>query len=120
MSNKQDVGEMLGGLFMNPGETVNIQKESKESVRKTFKEAALEIAEILEQKNKDYGSAYAHAGKFLQILYPDGIRPEQYTNMLLITRIFDKLCRIASGADEKEPYFDISGYGILGYTKAKK
>jgi len=80
---------------------------------------AEEVARLVEQKNAAYGSAFAKSGEILKHLYPDGVRPEQYTDMLAIIRILDKLFRIASqkGAFEESPYRDIIGYGILGVAK---
>lgn len=60
-----------------------------------LKEEALKIAELVEEKNKAYGSAFNKTQDFLKILYPDGIKPEQYHNMLFTLRIFDKLMRIS-------------------------
>ena len=49
-------------------------------------------------------------------MYPKGIQPEQYKDMLAITRIADKLFRIATKKDAfgESPFKDIAGYGILG------
>ena len=42
--------------------------------------------------------------------------PEQYGDMLAITRIIDKLFRVATKKDAfgESPFKDIAGYGILG------
>jgi len=39
--------------------------------------------------------------------------------MLTITRIIDKLFRIANRKDafNESPYWDLTGYGLLGYVK---
>lgn len=80
---------------------------------------AEEVARLVEQKNAAYGSAFERSGEILKHLYPDGVRPEQYTDMLAVIRIVDKLFRIAAqkGAFEESPYRDIIGYGILGVAK---
>lgn len=82
----------------------------------TFLEIAVQIGELVEQKNAAYGSSFADAGEFLKLLYPQGVTPEQYDDALLIVRIFDKLKRIATNNDPsgENPYRDIAGYGILG------
>lgn len=79
-------------------------------------EVASDIGAIVAQKNHAYGNSFARSGDFLKILYPDGIRPDQYTDMLLLVRIFDKQMRIANRKDAfgESPYKDIAGYGILG------
>ena len=86
---------------------------------KSFTELANGIGKLVEEKNKAYGSAFDRAGDFLKILYPEGIKPDQYKDMLCIVRVFDKLMRIATsyeGTEEKkvEAYSDLSGYGLLG------
>ena len=86
---------------------------------KSFIELATGIGELVQEKNKAYGSAFDKAGDFLRLLYPDGIKPDQYKDMLCIIRVFDKLMRIATsyeGTEEKkvEAYSDMGGYSILG------
>ena len=83
---------------------------------KTFAELGTEIGELVERKNAAYGSSFAKAGAHLRLLYPDGLKPEQYDDALLLVRIFDKQMRIATDRDAlgESPYGDISGYGILG------
>mgnify|MGYP003350585103 CR=1 FL=1 len=86
---------------------------------KSFTELANGIGQLVEEKNKAYGSAFDKAGDFLRVLYPEGIKPEQYKDMLCIVRVFDKLMRIATsyeGTEEKkvDAYSDLMGYGLLG------
>ena len=86
---------------------------------KSFTELANGIGELVEHKNKAYGSAFDRAGDFLRVLYPEGIKPDQYKDMLCIVRVFDKLMRIATsyeGTEEKkvDAYSDLMGYGLLG------
>lgn len=86
---------------------------------KSFTELAAGIGELVEHKNKAYGSAFDRAGDFLRVLYPEGIKPDQYKDMLCIVRVFDKLMRIATsyeGTEEKkvDAYSDLMGYGLLG------
>jgi hypothetical protein len=77
---------------------------------------ALEVAQVVKEKNKAYGSAFAKTGDFLKLLYPEGIEPDQYKDALLLVRIFDKQMRIATDKDAlgENPYQDIQGYGLLG------
>ena len=80
-----------------------------------FETIAKEIGAVVRRKNKVYGDSFGKSTNFIKLLYPHGIRPDQYGDVLLITRIFDKLCRIATGAkNEENPYFDIAGYSVLG------
>lgn len=73
------------------------------------------IGKLVDEKNKAYGDAFHKSGEFLKILYPDGVRPDQYTDMLAIVRVFDKIMRIANRKDAfgENPWNDLAGYGIL-------
>lgn len=81
-----------------------------------YKTLANRVGELVDQKNAAYGNSFGEAGDFLKILYPNGIQPEQYTDMLCMVRIFDKMKRIATKKDAfgESPYQDIVGYGLLG------
>lgn len=86
---------------------------------KSLSEIGKEIGKLVEEKNAAYGSAFEKAGEILKVLYPQGIKPEQYSDMLAIVRILDKMFRIATNkkAFNEEPWKDIAGYGILGIFK---
>jgi hypothetical protein len=75
----------------------------------------MEIGALVEEKNAAYGSSFEKCGEFLRLLYPDGLKPEQYKDALALVRIFDKQMRIATAKDAlgENPYKDIAGYGIL-------
>jgi len=76
-----------------------------------------DIGKMVDKKNAAYGDAFHRAEKILKVLYPDGIKPNQYQDLLGITRVIDKLFRLASGnkkAFEENPWRDIAGYGLLG------
>lgn len=79
-------------------------------------EIAKEVGQLVEEKNKAYGSAFQKSTAFLKLLYPNGIPIEKYPDVLLQVRIFDKLVRLANDSDynNESPYIDISGYGLLG------
>jgi hypothetical protein len=63
--------------------------------------------------------SFGKSGECLRQMYPDGIQPEQYDDLLTIVRILDKLFRIASNPDafSENPYQDIVGYGLLGMKR---
>jgi selenophosphate synthase len=84
-----------------------------------FNEIAKEIGELVTEKNKAYGDSFAKTGEHLKLLYPDGIKPDQYGDALTLVRILDKMMRIATKKDAfgESPYRDIAGYGILGVAK---
>ena len=81
-----------------------------------FEKIATEIGKLVDEKNIAYGSSFLKSEKILKILYPNGIQPDQYKDMLAMTRIIDKLFRIATRKDAfgESPFKDIAGYGILG------
>jgi hypothetical protein len=74
------------------------------------------IGHLVEEKNEAYGSSFERSQEILKILYPDGVQPSQYKDMLAVTRVVDKLFRIANRRDAfgENPWQDIAGYGILG------
>lgn len=89
---------------------------------KTLGEIGRDIGALCEEKNKAYGDSFAKAGKLIELLYPDGVKPEEYTDMLGIIRVIDKLFRIATKKDAfgESPWNDIAGYGILGVFNTQK
>jgi hypothetical protein len=74
-------------------------------------------------KNRKYGDAVRKTLGILQELYPEGIRPDQYSDLLLLVRVLDKLIRIATYTperrekDDESPWSDVRGYGTLGEEK---
>lgn len=81
-----------------------------------------EVGKLVEEKNAAYGNSFAECHKILSVLYPNGIKPEQYTDALAIIRVIDKLFRIATNKDAlgESPWRDIAGYSILGIANGKK
>jgi hypothetical protein len=74
------------------------------------------IGNLVDEKNLAYGSSFEKSNEILKVLYPDGVLSHQYKEMLAVTRIIDKLFRIATKKDAfgENPFRDIAGYGILG------
>lgn len=87
---------------------------------RTVLDRARELGELVLEKGRQYGHSHTVVAEILAALYPAGIRPDQYNDVLLVARIVDKLARIAHrGADGTDkggesPYQDIAGYGLLG------
>lgn len=87
---------------------------------KTFLEITTAQAELLEKKNAAYGNAFNKTTEHLNLLFPDGVVPEQYSDLMFIVRILDKLNRIANSSllppeeGKLDAYRDISGYATLG------
>ena len=88
----------------------------QESRTKRILDIAKEVGDLCAAKNQAYGSSFETSAEFLRLLYPNGIQPEQYLNVLLLARIYDKLGRIATDqyAFDEDPFKDLVGYGILG------
>ncbi len=84
-----------------------------------YKKIALEVANLVIEKQKAYGDSFGKSGDILRILYPNGINPDQYDDMLTIVRIIDKLFRIANDkkAFGENPYKDINGYSLLALVR---
>lgn len=88
-----------------------------------YEKAADGIGKLVTSKQKQYGDAFGRIEQVMRVLYPEGIKTYQLTDALAVTRIVDKLFRIAqrgpNGQDlgQESPYRDIAGYGILGVVK---
>jgi len=80
------------------------------------------IGEVVQKKNNAYGDSFKKSGDILKILYPDGIPHREYKTLLTVTRIIDKLFRIAtdSTAFDEDPWRDICGYAILMTGEAEQ
>ena len=84
-----------------------------------FDKIGAQVGHIVQQKQRAYGDSFGKSGECLRQMYPEGVKPEQYDDLLTITRILDKLFRIANNptAFDENPYQDIVGYGILGMNR---
>lgn len=84
----------------------------------TYEELGTMVGNLVDEKQRQYGDAFHQAGKVLAVLYPDGVKLEQYTDMLAVTRVIDKIFRIANGDQgEESGWQDIAGYSLLGLVK---
>jgi len=83
-----------------------------------YEELGQRIGQIVDEKQAAYGDSFHKCADFLRLLYPAGVPPDKYQDMLCLVRIFDKQMRIATdaGAFGESPYSDIAGYGLLGET----
>ncbi len=89
---------------------------SENNILSVYKEIADSIGTLVAEKNKAYGDSFGQACKILEVLYPNGINTTQYRDALAITRVIDKLFRLANKKDAfgESPWRDICGYAILG------
>jgi hypothetical protein len=86
---------------------------------KSFEDIGESVGKLVHDKQMAYGDSFGRSGECLRQMYPNGIKPEQYDDLLTIARILDKLFRIANDpkAFEENPYQDIVGYGLLGMSR---
>ena len=87
-----------------------------------YEDKGAELGKLVDEKQAAYGDSFGKSGEIIKILYPDGIKPEQYQDALAIVRIIDKLFRIANdkGYGGENPFLDIAGYGLLGSVQDAK
>ena len=90
------------------------------------KDIAIQIAELVDNKQKAYGNAFEKVTEILKVLYPQGVPVYKYQDFLTVVRILDKICRISSlptnGKDSmgEEPWKDIMGYALLAIENKKE
>ena len=84
-----------------------------------FEKLGLELGSLVTEKDRAYGNSFEKSGAVMRIMYPKGISSEQMDDALAVTRILDKLFRIANRKDAfgESPYRDIAGYGLLGAVR---
>lgn len=88
-----------------------------------FASLGAQVGHLVDAKQTQYGDSVGKTAKILSILFPEGIRPYQYSDLQLIVRILDKIARLAQrGADGEDlggesPFRDLAGYGLLGLDK---
>ncbi len=87
-----------------------------------FGKTGQEVGKLVSEKQKAYGDSFGRSGDCLRQMFPDGIKPHQYDDLLTIARILDKLFRIANDPEafSENPYQDIVGYGLLGMRRHGK
>ena len=81
-----------------------------------YQSLAQNVGKLVAEKNKAYGDSFGEASKIITVLYPDGVKPDQYMDLLAIVRVIDKLFRLANNKDAfgESPWKDICGYALLG------
>jgi len=107
---------VVGDISMVVGDLSTISANKK---KETYAQIGARIGKLVQKKNIAYGDSFNKSCEMLKILYPNGVTTDQYTDLLSIARIIDKLFRIATQKDAfgESPYGDIAGYGILGVEK---
>jgi len=83
-----------------------------------YEQIGQKIGKLVSGKQKCYGDSFGNAGKIMEILYPDDVKPEQLESALTVIRVIDKLFRIANGDQgDESAWSDICGYSILELRK---
>lgn len=87
-----------------------------------FERIGTELGRLVKEKNVAYGDSFTKAADILNTLYPNGVQPEQYVDMLAVIRILDKLFRLSTRKDAfgESPWKDICGYAILGVANDER
>jgi hypothetical protein len=80
-----------------------------------------DIGRLVDEKQRQYGDSFHKCGAYLKLLYPDGIKPAQYGDLLALVRDFDKSMRIATGNQGGEDAWqDKAGYALLAMRTEHK
>nr|DAU09818.1 MAG TPA: Nucleotide modification associated domain 1 [Caudoviricetes sp.] len=84
-----------------------------------FEKIASDLSTILSMKNEAYGNAFDKTTQILTLLYPNGIKVDQFKDVHVLIRMLDKVARIARDNDPlgESPYMDIAGYAILSLAR---
>lgn len=122
---KLSLGVINGRVYQRPGEEgLPTLKECAENAgllfdAGRFERSGRDLGKLVDEKQKAYGDSFGKAGAVLAILYPNGVKAEQMSDMLAVARIVDKLFRVANRKDAfgENPYRDIAGYALLGSVK---
>jgi len=82
----------------------------------TYEDIGNQVGKLVAEKNEAYGDSFGKASRILTVLYPHGITPNQYIDVLAVVRVIDKLFRLANRKDAfgESPWEDICGYAVLG------
>jgi hypothetical protein len=74
-----------------------------------------DLVELIIRKHRAYGGSFNVSPAIVALLYPNGIKVEQYDDLLYIVRVIDKIKRIAERNDPfgENPAQDIGGYSLL-------
>lgn len=96
-------------------EKETIRDEETSCLPTVWERIGLEIGELVAQKQEAYGNSFGQAYRILEVLFPQGISPQDYHKVLLIARVIDELFRYVTlpNAFGESPWRDIVGYGLL-------
>lgn len=91
-------------------------------IRNDYEEIGASIGRLVQEKQEAYGDSFNRSCEILRVLYPQGVTPDKYRDFLAITRVIDKLFRIATDRDAfgESPWRDIAGYSLLSVAHAEE
>jgi hypothetical protein len=95
------------------------QEHTKKASARTYSDIGSTVGKLVGDKQKAYGDSFGRSGRCLLEMFPNGIKIDQYGDLLTIARILDKLFRIANDPDafDENPYQDIVGYALLAMKR---
>jgi len=81
-----------------------------------------QLGDLLSRKQEAYGDSFSKSEDVLELLYPTGVHPNQYKDLLPMVRIIDKLFRIATRKEAfgESPWQDIAGYALLALANEQE
>ena len=87
----------------------------------SLRSVGADLGAFVENKRRVYGNALQKTSAILDILYPNGIPTYQYRFIPVITRLLEKISRLATWSpaappDEESPLKDIAGLGLAGFV----
>ncbi len=86
-----------------------------------YERVALEIAKLVTEKQLKYGDSFGQSHRIFEVLYPDGVKPDQMKDFLVVVRVVDKLFRISRGDQgDESAWDDINGYSNLAAVRTRK
>jgi len=80
-----------------------------------YEEIGAYIGALVDKQNRTFIESFRRTGDMLRILYPLGVRPDQYEDFLAQVRVIDLQFQIAAQktAAGEQPWQHIAGYGLL-------
>lgn len=87
-------------------------------IRSDYEAIGAAIGRLVQEKQAAYGDSFNRACEILRVLYPGGVSPDKYRDFLAVTRVIDKLFRIATDKDAfgESPWRDVAGYSLLSIS----
>src|SRR5690606_25963644 len=73
------VGKGMGmGMGVGKAKEAQRNQQKMEGFKMTYEELGKEIGSLVDRKQKQYGDSYGKSGEILRVLYPNGVKPEEY------------------------------------------